>query len=285
MGYKSIREEAKPLRLPPLNRVRQDESAFMTDLICAANELSSSISLCTRLEQHTELKPLHLAVLRGLMVRMYKLYDTYLLLVRSQRNEMALLLGRSACDTAIDIAYLCTRPDNAEFNDFLTSSLATDKAIYNELAKDRRAGHASHGAQAHIEASILNAFEMAGYKLDEVKPSDWMKWKKASERATVCNMEREYIFIYKNLSRLTHGSWQELVSFHLMHKQGEWFPKTAYAKPHPASVSGMSILVADAARKYIDVIAIDTEIGFRLKVLYEWFLSIARIQDEFKANE
>ncbi len=257
----------------------------MEDVICAANELLRSFSTSARLLPQIVMEPIHFAVLMGLMVQLYKIYDTYILLIRNNRTEIALLLARSACDTAIDLSYLCFKPDKKKFDEFLRSSLAADRRVYNEVGKNKGTGYGNPYIQARIEGSIKSAFDAAGYKLEEVKPSDWKSWGKVKERAAACGMEREYIFVYGNLSRLTHGSWSGLTTYNLRQKEGYWYPNIDYAKPAAQSLEGISILVANAAQRYVSALAPNTEISQRLQVIHRWFLDMARKHEEYIGKE
>ncbi|MCH7948810.1 MAG: hypothetical protein IIC66_13535 [candidate division Zixibacteria bacterium] len=285
MGYKGKREEAKPLILPNLNVERNSEDAFMTDLVAASNELRSSLLLSAKLLPRLKIEPNHMGILIGLMVRLYKLYDTYLYLICDHRLEIALLLGRSVCETAIDLAYLCKNLKAEEFNKFIKVSLATSKKIYDEIENDKSTNSGNRFIQQRIQTSILEDFDEARFKLEEVNYSDLKGFGTIAVRARGCNMEREYLFVFKNLSRLTHASWSEFVKYHLAKSRNLWYANHNYSIPRPQSLDGIAILVTEATENYVNTVVHGFELSDRLKKIREWFLAIAIKHEQFMSMQ
>ena len=284
MKYDAKMVELHPLKLPPLDSVRKEDDDFMVDLIEASNELRECLLVTSNIVPSIELSPITGAVFFGLMVRLFKLYDTYVFLINEKRSEMALIMGRSACETAIDLAYLMKDLDNNKIDEFVRSSLANSRKFYDEIEIDKGRGTGNPIIQNRIQSSILEAFSAAGYKIEDIKAKDWRLLKSVADRAEDCELSRIYIFMYKNLSRITHGNWSELLLYHLSQKNGLYYPNNAYNYPRPQSLDGISILVADSAKIYADQIAPKSEVCERLKTISDWFRAMAFKHEGFMAN-
>jgi len=68
LKYDGEHIEAKELVLPPLDTERKTDDDFMKDLVAAANELRRTTCIAASLVPQIEMKPVHIAVLMGLMV-------------------------------------------------------------------------------------------------------------------------------------------------------------------------------------------------------------------------
>lgn len=279
--YKNI--ELKPLNLVSLDRERKDDDDFTIDFVETANELRESLMVSSMLQPQININKLHLAVLMGLMVRLYKLYDTYVFLIVEKRQEMALILGRSACETIIDLSFLCSKLNEEEFDKFIKSSLATGRKIFDEVEEDKRKGYGDPNIQSRIQSSIENDFKEAGYAIEDVKSSDLKCFGDVYSRANDkdCNLGREYIFIFKNLSRVTHGNWSELIKYHLRKKDNLFYPNHVYDTVSPQSLDGISIMIARAAEKYVSTVASGYELSHRLKKIRDWFEEMAKRHEKF----
>jgi hypothetical protein len=281
LKYEGERVEAKPLTLPPLDSDRKADDDFMRDLVVAANELRQATCTAAHIVPEIDLEPVHFAVLMGLMVRLHKLYDSFVSLICDHRLEIALIVGRSACDTAVDIRYLCRTMDPVEFGKFIKSSLGTSKKLYDAVDEDRSQRRGNPAIQDRIQDSIREDYSLSGYSMDEVKYADTWGFGKTESRAKACGMTREYLFVYKNLSRVTHGSWSELLSYHLLRSKGLWYPNMKYAVPKASALDGTSLLITDATAVYVGAIAPKCEAVDRLDRIREWFLAMAYKHETF----
>lgn len=285
MEYKGNREEAQPLKLPLLDAKRENDDAFMSDLILVANKVRETLLICAHVQPQLQIAPLHIAILMGLMVRLYKLYDSVIFLICDHRLEIALLIGRSVCDTAIDLTFLCNKLSNKEFTNFLKSSLATGRRIFDEVESDKKDGRGHPFIQSRIQTSILEDFNEAGYTLEDVKYSDRNLFGTAASRASENDLNRLYLFIYKNLSRIIHGSWSELNKYHLMKSNGLWYPNPKYSIPKPSIIDGTSVMVLEATEKYVSTVAPGFELTERLEKLRKWFLDMAHKHEQFMSQQ
>jgi len=286
MQYDGVKLDARPLELPDLDVERDSVDAFMVDLVKASNELKWTLCTCASLVPQLDLDQAKLAVLIGLMVRLYKLYDSYVYLICDHRTEVALILARSACDTAIDLTFLCKKKgDKDEFTKFVKASLATDKKIYDEVALDKKNKTGHPFIQSRIQDSVMETFRAADLKLKDVRHSDWRIFGTTADRANSTGLERIYLFIYKNLSRLTHGGWSELIKYHLKSSRGLWYPHHEYNVPRPQSLDGISIMVIDAATEYVNTVAPGFEMSGRLEATRKWFFAMAQRHEQFMSEQ
>lgn len=228
-----------------------------------------------------QLEAVNLAVLMGLMVRMTKLFDTYLMLLCEHRMDMALILARCSYDTAIDLLYLCQKMDKSQIGEFIDTSLATSKAIYEFMENDDRTGSGDPVTRKRIRNSIEDDFREAGRTLASIQSKGWQRKVSTLDRAKSVGLERMHVLLFRNLSRPVHGSWSELVKYHLT-KDGEfWRPNLEHPIPSPQMMSSSPIVIARAASSYADKVANDKLMPSRLLTIEEWFKSMSYRHEEF----
>ncbi len=272
----------RPLQLPRLDRNRETESEFWDDLVVGGNELRTSVAMCSTLVPTVvEMEPKHFAVLVGLMVRLYKLFDTFLLLICDHRMEVSMIVARSACDTAIDLLYFCQARSTARLDEFITTSLAQKKKAFEGLIKDEEDGVGDTVIRERMKSSIMDDFRDAGLSLSDVESSQWRREHNARERARDCGIEVLYEHIYKNLSSVTHGSWSELIKYHLERDGESWTPNLNFAMPRPQLMSGFPLLVAKAAIAYSDSVASSTVMSDRLRTIIDWLNQMSDAHEAF----
>ncbi|MEW5924667.1 MAG: DUF5677 domain-containing protein [Candidatus Zixiibacteriota bacterium] len=280
MKYNGNEIPARPLQLPPIDRTRNTEAEFKIDIMSVTPELVGSLKTTCLLIPQIELEQKYIAVLMGLMVRIYKIYDSFVFLMNHNRHEIALLIGRSGGETAIDLTYLCSKMEKSDFDSFIKSSLSTGKKIYDEIEKDKK-NNTHNNIHDIMQSGIVKEFNKVGYKIEDIDWSDRNCYGTIFDRAKKCGMERIYNYIFRNLSRMTHGNLSEFLEYHLILKDGLFYPNPNFALPQAASIEGFSILVTHAAFQYAKVMAPGSEIIGRLIKIYDWFRKMAELHETF----
>ncbi len=270
-----------PISLPPVERVRKDEFEFLKDLVIAGSELRTTIAECAMLAPVVKYKPENSAVLTGLMVRLYKLFDTFLLLICERRMEMAMILARSAYETAIDILFFCHTKDESKVTEFINTTLATSKKIFENVERDEKAGKGNRNIRLRIKSSVEYDFGKAGRVTDDIQSSEWHRPDSLYKRAESVKLEETYTFLYRSLSRVVHSSWSELVKYHLVEGNKSWWPNLKYNVPRSQIFSSFPILVAMAAKAYSVDIANCHAMSDRIKIFIDWFIEMSDRHEEF----
>lgn len=273
--------ELRSLTLPPIDRVRESDNDFLQDLVNAGNELCYTLAVCAAQVLTPKLEPRHQAVLMGVMSRLYKLYDTFQMLTCEQRMEMSMIIGRSTTDTAIDVIYLSGRREAELLDEFIRTSLATDKEIYELMLNDEADGRGDPIIRDRIKSSIESVFNDAGMTLDEIDSRKWKRKHSTRKRSKLCGIENLYLLIYKNLSRVTHSSWSEIVKYHLERDGLSWSPNLNHAIPSPQLVGSPPILVAKAGIEYTESLTENTTLIGRFRELIDWFVAMAHKHEAF----
>jgi len=273
--------DPRPLILPPLDRSRKSDNDFWDDLVTVGNELRTTIAECATLVPVAKIEPVNLAVLMGLMVRLHKLFDTFLLLICEHRMDMAMILARCAYDTSIDILYFCHTKDQSKTAEFIDTTLATSKRIYEDVERDEKAGKGDPLLRERIKSSVEDDFREAGRKLGDVQSTNWRRKETVFDRAKAVGLEGMHTFLFRNLSRPVHGSWSELVKYHLWKDGKSWRPNFNYAVPRPQIMSSFPILLAMAAMVYAEDVAKSQPMADRLQKIIDWFQSMSDRHETF----
>ena len=281
MNKKGVHINIKPLTFPDIHKMRKSDEDFMEDLVEVANDLRKTLLMLTSIIPDKTIVSTHFAVLLGLMVRIYKLYDSFIFLICEKRMEIALLLVRSLCDSAIDVTYLCENMSDEEFQKFIKSSLVTGKIILEEIEKDKSNGVGDPNMQKRIKESILSDFSISNITPEEVSHSDKNLFGNTYNRAKKCGLEKTYNFIFRNLSRSIHGNWSELLHSHLKNENDIWMPSHEYKYPKPAIIDGSSVMVVRASQKFVKIITHNSEMYDRLNQFHDWFMEMANENERF----
>jgi len=284
MSEKGKRIELKPLNLPEIDKDRVNEDNFLADLVITGNELRRLLAICAAQLPQVSTESKHYAVLMGLMVRLFKLFDTFLLLTCEQRLEPSMIIARSVTDTAIDLIFLCKKNDTSLIDEFIKTSLATDKEIYKLMLIDEANGVGDEVIRNRIKSSIENTFNSVNISLEEINSSNWQRKHNTRERSKLCGIENLYLLIFKNLSRITHGSWSEILMYHLEKDEESWSPNLNFAIPRPQLINSLPILVAIAGIEYTDCLTENHELTDQLKQVIEWYRNITEEHEYFLRN-
>ncbi len=278
MGSDKIEFNHRPLNLPTIDRPRGSEDEFWIDLMTVGNELRTTIAECAAIEPTiTQFDKVSQAVLRGSIVRLFKLFDTYLLLISEHRMEMAMIFARCAYDTAIDLIYWCQEGDQAKVVEFIETSLAVSKKIFEEIEEDERQSRGGNrDVGARIKSSILEDFAAAQRNILDIDSRNWRRSLSVADRAKAVGLGDTYTFLFRSLSRPVHGSWSEFMKYHLVEDHGNYSPNLEFAIPRPQIMSSIPVLVALATQEYVIRNLGDQVMEKRLADIVDWFNSMSQ---------
>lgn len=194
------------------------------------------------------------AILGGLMVRLYKLINALLDQVCQRRAEIAQIMCRLAFETVVDVRYLL-RTMHAELaDDFVRSSLRQERILRDQISENIAArGGAVLAVEDRMLKSINRAADMAGIALDEVstKRRDWGGKNTRAKANEVFGDDLAYIGGFSGMSQSVHGSWGDLMQFHLETDDGQRFtPRPEWGHPRPQLLTTITFLSAAAVDEF-----------------------------------
>ncbi len=188
------------------------------------------------------------AILGGLMVRLYKLLSALLDQICQRRAEIAQIMCRLAFETVVDIRYLVRKLDAELGDDFVKSSYRQERILHDQIM-DRIAerGGEVMPVEDRMLRSINRAASLANLSLDDVstKRRDWGGQNTRAKAKEVFGDDLAYIGAFSGMSQSVHGSWGDLLQFHLETEDGKRFtPSPEWGYPRPQLLTSMAFLVA-----------------------------------------
>jgi len=279
-------DDLPDISLPNVERIRTSEKDFIDDLIEASNTTRVIIVICANLIPDPSIKKIHQGILTGHMVRIYKLYDTFVFLLSQNRMEVAIIFIRLIVDTIFNFFYLIKKKNDKLFEKFVKSSLAYDKKLYDEINKKK------HQPLLPIEErmlkSIENTINQNGYNIADInfeKDKNWHGYN-IFALATKLNLLPLYEYVFRTTSGSIHGNWYEMETYHLEETEKVYQPILEYHTPKPQIITCISILVLEVTKIYVNKIyKYDTEnTNLLMKALNDlegWYKAIDELHENF----
>ncbi len=294
MGKDIVPLELPKLELPEIGKERKTNDDFMRDLIKVANDVNKAIILMTGIVPQKDIAPDKLDVLRGHLVRMFKLYDTYIFLLIERRTETAFIILRSLAETIINLLYLLKHLDTDVYKKYKRASLAYEKHLEENILNNIRNREAELPIEKRMLESIKNTFSRSGmgdFEEKELKKTQWGLEKnhlETSGKAKDTDLYPVYEYLFKTSSHFVHGSWHELDFHHLEKSTDSWGtrpPQMRYTTPKPQLLEAVSIFVMEAAQKYLSAITNESnhakESKEYLGKISQWFLDISQEHEKY----
>lgn len=176
------------------------------------------------------------AILGGLLVRSYKLASALLDQTCQHRRETTFVLGRLAIECMINIQYLVSTNSKEVYQAYVIDSLRHEKKLMDRIETNitSRSG-VILPIEARMLESIKKSFEKSGVAPSEVTKQAAKPWSDVDlyQRASAVGLGEAYLGLFGGPSHNVHGSWQDLLEYHL-HHDGEGFtPELAWHRPRP----------------------------------------------------
>ena len=275
-----------PLTLPPVDLERETEYEFVRDLVEGSN-VARRLLLATVDLEHAQPLPKQVeGVLKGHMVRVYKLYDTMIYLVVDRRGEMAPILLRCLADTLVNLLYILQSEDRNETAErFVRSCLAYEKKLLEEVECGR--DDPPPPSKQRILSSVHRRFARAAIDPDEVSSSSRHRrfGPDTFSKARRVGLDGLYEFVFSMCSRRVHGQWYDMEISHLNDEGDRYAPRTEYDTPRPQILECGSVLALLAAEAYAEGIGSDAA-GRILEwsaTVQEWLRLMADRHEEWLA--
>jgi Family of unknown function (DUF5677) len=204
------------------------------------------------------------AVLVGLLVRCYKLYDSLLMLVLDGRHEIALILLRALVDSVVNITYMSRATDP----EATTEAFVRSARAYDEEGRKDRGGPSTFVApgEDRVVGSVLRHLACTELAPGSVSASDkrWSGDAGAKARAESVGLLGMYRHSFAAGSHAVHGDWNDLYAFHLAEiKNATFIPHLDYRGTQLAILEvASSLAVAGLREVALPRAPESTQVGF-----------------------
>lgn len=274
--------ELPPLHLPELDREKSSEDNFMGDLVEGANFVNQYLVLAAGIVPTASLSKIEGGTLTGHMVRLFKLYDTYLLLIVNNRAEPAFVIQRPMAETLINLRFLLRFGNEEVFQQYQRASLAYEKRLWDEIQS--RVHDPVWPIEERMLGSIRRTFERAGVDVAAVSWEHRNWGGDAYQKAVNTDFVGLYEFAFRTASNFVHGTWHEM-EFHNLEDKGEYYaPRPDYTVPRPQMIEGFTIASVEVAGEYLLHILGEersAEIRRRLQEIAAWFHEMSARHETF----
>lgn len=274
--------ELPPIDLPELSKDRINEDHFMEDIIEASNIVAKYLVLVSSIHPTKKLDHHYQGVIMGHMVRLYKLFDSFLYLTVDMRSETATIMLRCIVDTGINLSFLLEEDEPEIIKKYMKSSLTVEKKLWDQIHE--RKGETLLPIEKRMLDSVQATFKRAEIEIDSVTGKD-MKWCGSTyDKALKTDMISLYENVFRGCSHNIHGTWHDLEFNHIYEKDGNFKPLIEYTRPRPQSVEVASIICLIVTIKYLNKILDENSANLvrdNLNLLIEWFLELQNLHESW----
>lgn len=275
------------LKLPNIDRARTSEDDFIDDLIEGCDTCNFLVRISISLIPDINIEKIQQGILTGHMVRAYKLYDTLIYLLTKNRLESALVFYRLLLETSLNLRYLLHENKDDLYKKFIKSGLAYDKKLWDEINNRKKSPPLE--IEKRMLESIEKRFKQSHLTIEEVQSKD-TNWRDKSlyQIAENLNVEHEYEFGYRTSSQVIHGSWSEMIKYHLRETNDHFEPFLEYQSTRPQIVSSASTLLLRLTKEYAEKIYQDDSNNLNLIMnalneAIEWYKKIDEQHEAYLA--
>jgi hypothetical protein len=270
-------DELPAVTLPRVRARRTSDGDFLRDLVEAANAVRQYLVLVAGLWPTRPLDRLLRGVLVGHMVRVFKLYDSLIMLVVEHRGEIAPILLRALIDTVINLRHLLTHPSDKEVKKYIEASLAYEKKLMEEIQSRMQQRPKPLPIELRMLGSIEETFRRVGVDPASIAAREW-RGASTFQKARDAGLEVFYEFGFRPASHQVHGTWHDLEFYQLEEKNGEYRPETRFSRPRPQVVEMVSVACLETSIAYLDFVVPGSEADEMkdgLQELREWFVEMS----------
>ncbi len=278
----NILEEAAKHPFPDINKLRTSDEDFIVDLVGVGNLINKFLAVTASLVPDLSIAKLQQGVLLGHIVRMFKLYDSFLLLVSESRSEIALLALRALTETSITLKYLIYNINDDLCQKFIKSSLAYDKKLW-DFIQNKIDGREPLSFENRMIESIKKTFADTKYNIDDINFKKDKAWHEdLLTLSCKVGLLDDYETIYRTCSRAEHGSWYHLKFYHLVEGENGFEPELNNISPNPQLIIAANLVCLGAALDYLKYVT-PNEKTFLVLIqnLIEWHIKLSNKRDEF----
>lgn len=231
--------------------------SLAVELFKEVNQITALLSCTYRLDQDGNPRKWtrNEAILGGLMVRIAKLQLALLDQTCQKRLEIAYLICRCLEESLINLRYLLQRDNDDLFDEYIEYSLREEKRLLNRIQKNITKRGYELPIESRMISSINRAFKISSFLPEQVNETKWKPWgEKIYERSKSIGWKDLYFALFSLPSHTVHGNWQDLITYHLEYKKGEFSPKIKWTHPEPQLLFTAALLSADSNKLYLNEI-------------------------------
>jgi Family of unknown function (DUF5677) len=200
------------------------------------------------------------AIIGGLLVRSYKLTSALLDQTCQRRREITLVLGRLAYECMINVLYLVEHGSAELFQAYVVDALRHERKLRDRIMTNI-AGRS--GIALPIEERMLQSIDKT-FAVSALKPEDVTKqaakpWKQLDlfQRANKVGLGEIYLGFFGGPSHHVHGSWFDLLEYHLSDDGDGFTPELAWHPPRPQVLLSLCKVGIDMLQTYLQHFAGD----------------------------
>ncbi|OQX01613.1 MAG: hypothetical protein BWK80_59585 [Desulfobacteraceae bacterium IS3] len=191
------------------------------------------------------------AIIVGHMIRISKLYDGFYIHVAKRQLELCSIFVRLIFETEIRLRYLLNKPQKS-FDSFVLSTFRAEKEmlkVFDDFSKEREL----LPIEVRMQTSILKEIEDNNLTKDDVLQNKTWDIDGKNIRAMLRDLgrEEEYPFTFGLSSRWVHGSWSELMRYHLIRDNDTYNPSLDYADPDLRTTGPISYRCLNLLKEYL----------------------------------
>ena len=198
------------------------------------------------------------AVLGGHLVRMFKLMKFVMEESIECRDEMLSVLVRLLAECVINLRYLIRNNSTELIQSYLAYSLRHEKDLADLIRENVRG---RNDVVLPIEARMLRSIQLTfdnslfpEKSLPQKKLRNWGD-KNLYEKAKDVELDDAYIAIFGGPSRNVHGSWHDLLQYHLeCESPGVFKPNLEFNRPRPQAVYSLTHLISATLLGYVELL-------------------------------
>jgi hypothetical protein len=225
------------------------------------------------------------AICAGLVVRCSKLLRAYAAHFREQEFEICNYLMRGISESLVNLRFLLGFGTPEILQRFRAISFRGDKQMLVRIQDEieARSGLVLP-IEERIRAAIERRLEQAGVKLDEVPDAGRVNWGGTDkEKVEALGIEDLYSALFVGPSAYVHGTWHELVIYHLSATaEGGFEPDTAFAAVRPQSALALCRLTCEALGEYLSLRFLEgEELGTKFVALAEAAVEIDQLHENY----
>jgi hypothetical protein len=176
------------------------------------------------------------AIIGGLLVRSYKLTSALLDQTCQHRRETTFILGRLAYECMINILYLVGHGTEELFQAYVVDALRHERKLRDRITTNiaDRSGIVLP-IEERMLRSIDKTFALSGLKPEDVTKQTAKPWKDVDlfQRADRVGLGDSYLGFFGGPSHHVHGSWFDLIEYHLNHDGEGFTPELEWHPPRP----------------------------------------------------
>lgn len=196
------------------------------------------------------------AILTGLAVRHSKLLRAFAQHFGQRQLEICNYLGRGVFETSIDLLYLLRHGTPQLFQKYVAYSFVSDLRLKAQIESNiTRQSGVVLPIEDRMLASIHRRLDHSGVTLDEIPQSPHATWGGSMrEKLDALGMQEMYQGAFAGPSAaFTHGSWHELVTYHLrdIEAGSGYRAKAAFADVRPQTANLVCVIGTEAVMDFL----------------------------------